>query len=81
MEINIVQTLDAGGALITEYDKAKADKFGHAYLRRDGAFVIATIEQNCSSSAARDLVLALWKVYRAKPELKKDFAKGDVMYI
>ena len=49
-------------------DKRRAQQFADEYLRQDGVFVLKIIAFNAGETIVHDLVIELWKKYRAREE-------------
>lgn len=59
--------LKAQGELTGEEDRRTAARFADHYLRDDGIFVLRVVAQNSNNVVISDLLLQLWRLYRAKP--------------
>ncbi|XP_050418687.1 innexin unc-9 [Patella vulgata] len=60
-----------------EEDKRFAKKFADQYLRDDGIFVLRLIGKNSNDILLSDLVSNLWKIYKSKPMIKKEYADDN----
>ncbi|KAK7490833.1 hypothetical protein BaRGS_00017889, partial [Batillaria attramentaria] len=63
----VLKYLTACGELGGEEDKRLAKRFADHYLRDDGIFVLRLIKQNSNNVVIDDLILQLWRLYKAKP--------------
>ena len=50
-----------------EEDKRLAERFADHYLRDDGIFVLRVVAKNSNNVVISDLLLQLWRLYKAKP--------------
>lgn len=53
-------------------DKSICKQFAMNYLRDDGVFLLYMIGRNSSEMVVSDLVLELWKIYKAKGQISND---------
>ena len=60
--------------LSSNFDKKLCAQFAMNYLRNDGVFVMYMIGRNSSEMVVCDLVLEMWKIFKAKQSRNNNFA-------
>lgn len=67
--------LKLGQIALGQHEKKLFKQFADTYLRDDGLFVLRVVGKNSTDLVLTDLVVQLWKIYRARPISKKNLAE------